>query len=964
MIREDFEEGIDQPEREPRSKEAVKLGLAPRKEEKRRAPAALKLPLEKLLDKLRTHNSEALKRLESGGSIDFSIQVLPDGKGLAMVLLAPPAQWPEDLQTSAQGRITMARKGKMLGRDRGEIQVAVTGIGVTEKQVTDLLTFTKKKKTVTVSQWSIQQEGHSYRVYEDPDGDLYVQPSAGQVRYVLDGQGSTVKREGAQFTQGSLRGVGGGRLRLGHPTAVGSTARVGPEEKKRGLAVATGTESATAPLTVSAAEPVEREFAETVGRLLDQVAKVRTAVGELADETEEEVSLEVMVYQPRVEELRAALRHRPLTLGEREADSAKWAKELIQTWRGPVAQLMEAAHSPDWETLTQCELAYDEAVKTYRLGVNGRESPAARQIQARFTTAVAELRTWQSKRGRVRMIADLLQEASVTLKEYQDAGPLETKATGTLRPELVIVAHGDYQTGEQETFVPTGCTIHTLTERDSPALSGLRTAAVVDDLTPVREYHAESAIPNFKLNALGSGDIKGMNEFFEATSRPIRRRVIAVGGTPVTAKASAPPGAGPGPTTLKDGIRMCEGTPTTCAPAAGVHNCTGLLGQLSGTVILTSCTAPAPTGRRGTWEQKNISPRTATDPGTGEITVVGGMEPWVADQIRAHPQVGSTLAVAKHWMQVFQRGASKGDGRTWRLLSEERRRDLAVAQPIDELLNRQDNIWIKTPGLERPIQREGRPRDRSWPAWRVTTQAEFDALMGTTPPCEIHITDTLGETLAISRSTPHRIFVSGTRGAAIVSVSGGTVEAESAATIAAVSGGRVNARDRVTVTTVSGTSTIVEADGEARIGTVSGGSVTARGKATVETVTGGWVTAHGPTTVTTVRGGIVTAKGLGTGPPTIITTVSGGGVTIGGSAKVDTVNNGGTVNAEGTATVRIVNTGGTVNADDTSTVTTVNGGTVTARDSATITTLNSGTVYLSDSATVTTNNGGTVNHVS
>ncbi|MFG2794348.1 hypothetical protein [Streptomyces sp. NPDC048419] len=834
-----------------------------------------------------------------------------------MVLLSPPEKWPSGLRTVATGKITKARKGERWSwEQRGELEIEVSGGRVAESQLTELLNFTKKKKTFSrnpvtqppdpTDELTFQYAGRHYRVHEDADKDLYVQTGPGQIRYLLDARGTTVTRDAARLAQGSLWGVDGGALHLGAPTGVSPVRR---EEKKIVLTVPTRPQSPAMPLT--GAPAAEREFLARASSLLGDVAAVRESVKVLEPEQLELLSEEVLVYQRRVEVLGAWLRRSSARRDsevpdlEQVQEAAGWTQELIREHGKKVEQLTSAADGPAWRELTKIERQFTQALEIYHSAVRGKTSEASRQMQSTFTSAVRALRDWEAGRRPAGRLAELLQQAKVTLRSYQDTGPQEIKSVkGKLRNEVTVIGHGSYTRGE-ETFVPEGCEIHTMAEWDSYVAIGMGIEAVIGELPGLRKYKARKMIPNLALHAGDASETERLNDFLESTSQPVLRKAIAVGTLPLIDKASRPPGGPPGPVTLESGIKLCDDTEGACSIFAGVHRCNGLLARLSGTVILTACTVPTDASRRLSLKAKRETPRTFTDPETKETTTAG-LEPWVADQIYEHPKFGRTLAQAKSWVGIFERGATEGQGNSWRVLPEENKKAMRVAQPtIVALLQRAENLWIMAPGVERPFRRAA-PRTSGKPAWRADTQSECDALSGATGDFEIHITNTLGQTFNIGRTGLHPVFVYGGRGLATVSVSGGNVEA----------------------------------DGEATVTTVSGGMVSTRGSATVGRVTSGIVNADGSSTVGIADGGTVSANG---------------------SATVTTVNVGATVYLEGNARVTTLN-GGTVNAEGSSQVTTVNGGVVNAAESATVVTLNvGGTVNLREEARVTTNNGGTLN---
>ncbi|MEU6284958.1 DUF4402 domain-containing protein [Streptomyces sp. NPDC047028] len=815
--------------RQAASAPAASERTSPRVAEEKRPP--VKLPMRDL----RTHNIDALKRVPEGGSVSFSVQALPQDQGLAIILLNPPRQWPRELRTVARGKITKTQKGKRLGRNRGELQIEVTG-SVTDSQISQLLNFTKKKQTFTRRPLQGADEG-------------------GRLAEVKDGV---------------------------------------PAEREEKM--------------LSADPTAERDFVSSVGSLLVHVAAVRETVKAMEPEELESLRQEVSAYERRVALLRAWLRHGvdPQESETPDMEQLKgavdWTQELIREHGEDVERLKRTAESPAWGKLAEYEGDFARALRGYQTAVHGRMTTEARRQQTAFTSAVGEIRGWQKGQGRAREMSELLRQAAVALEEYQAPGPREVKgAKSSVRNELVVIGHGVYKPNQQ-TFVPDGCEIRTLTEEDSFVAIGMGVEAAVGELKAVRTYRPKEMIPNLSLSAGNPNETVRLNRFLESTSRPILRKVILVGSVPAVAKASDPPGAPPGPVTLESGITLCNGYGATCDRSTGVHHCTGLLARLTGTVILTACTAPMGWSSDPSFVAKRETPRTFTDLETKE-TATAGLKPWEADQIYAHPELGRTLAPAKNWVKIFQRGATEGEGNAWLLLSEERRSALDVAQPeIGILLQRPENLWITAPGVEHPFQRET-PRRRGASAWRARTQAEFDALSGSSGDGEIHVVDTRGETLRVSRTGTHSVFVYGAPGAVTISVSGGNVEVEASATVTSVSGG------------------VVSTSGTARVGSVTGGSVFAKGSSVVDTVSGGTVSANGAATVTTVNDGAT--------------------VLLDENARVTTVN------------------GGTVTADGSSRVDTVEGGTVTARESATVAVLNGGTVNLSESATITTTNGGT-----
>ncbi|MFG2794310.1 hypothetical protein [Streptomyces sp. NPDC048419] len=785
---------------------------------------------------------------------------------------------------------------------------------MTESQLTKFLDFTKKKKTFTrpttqspapTDELIFQCDGHRYRVHEDADGDLYVHTGSEQIRYVLDARKATVTRDAVQLAQGSLWGVDGGALHLGTPTDVTPSGR---EEKKNPTAP-TRPQSPATPLT--GAPKAEREFLARASSLIGDVAAMRETVKVMEPDELELLTEEVLVYQRRVEMLSAWLRRGSARRDsevpdmEQVREAVGWTQELIREHGKKVEQLIKAADSPGWNKLTGIEHEFTQALEIYQSALRGSTSSASRQMQITFASAIKAIREWEAGRKPARRLADLLRQAEVVLRSYKEAGPEEIKTTkGKLRDEIAVVGHGSYMPGE-ETFVPEGCELFTMAESDSYVAIGMGMEAAVGELPGLRRHKTRKMVPNFMLSAGHENETLRLNKFLESTSRPILRKVIAVGTTPLIDKASKPPGGPPGPVTLESGIKLCDDKTGACSIFDGIHHCNGLLARLSGKVILTACTAPSGAERRASFIARRETPRTRIDPETKETTTAW-LKPWEADQLYEHPELGRNLAPAKHWVQIFERGATAGEGDSWRVLPRETRAAMEVNLPvIGELLKRAENLWIMAPGVERPFARVA-PRVSGKSAWRANTQDEFDALSAASGDFEIHITDTLGLTLNISSTGMHPVFIYGIRGAATVSVSGGNVEA----------------------------------DGEATITTVSGGMASTSGRATVGRLTGGIVNASGFSTVGIADGGTASANG---------------------SATVTSVNVGATVYLDANARVTTVN-GGTVNAEGSSQVTTVNGGVVNAAESATVVTLNAGgTVNLSDEATATTNNGGTLN---
>ncbi|MFG2794639.1 hypothetical protein [Streptomyces sp. NPDC048419] len=866
---------------------------------------------------LRSHNIRTLKNVPEGGVVRFSIQEIPGSRELVMVLLSPPNRWPRDLRTVASGKITMARKGERWSRDRGEIDIEVTG-GVAQPQLAKLLDFTKKEKTFTrgpatrpsapTGDLFFKSSGSHYRVHESADGHLYVRTGSDEIRYVVDAQGNTVTRDAVEPSQGSLRPVNGGALQLGSPTEVKGLPPIGLEEKKGTPTVPTRPKSPPTPL--ADARGAEREFLSRATDLLAQLAAVREMMKVMEPDTLELLGEEIEVYQRRVDVLRAWLRREgarrvsEVPDVEEVQEAAGWTQELISAHGKKVEQLKGAADGPGWQEVATYERRFAHVLAIYESGAT--VSPAARRKQSAFNSAVAEIHDWAAGRQRARQIAAQLSQAAVTLEEFQRTGPQEVKGVkGKLRNEVAVIGHGTYTRG-QETFVPKNCEVHTLAEQDSYVAMGMGMEAVVGELRNVRKHPVGSSIPNFTLLAGDASETERLNNYLRTTPKPVLRKTIAVGSVPLIDKASKPPGAPDGPTKIESGIQLCNGTKSTCDKSAGIHGCTGLLARLSGTIVLTACTAPSGARARASFIARRETPRTFTDPETKETTTAW-LEPWLADQIYEHPELVPHIAPAMYWVKTFEKGVTEGEGNAWRLLGEDRKNGMIVVKPaISELLKRPENLWIMAPGVEGPFQPLA-PRTSGMKAWRADTQNEFDALSDALGDFEIHITDTLGDTIKISRTGFHHVLVYGAHGAASVSVSGGNVDADGHATVTTVSGGMVSVRDR------------------ARVERVIRGIVNASGRfATVGTV-------------------------------------DGGTVSVNDSATVTTVNVGATVYLEGGMATTV--NGGTVTAEGTSRVTTVNGGVVDAREQTRVDTLNAGgTVTLSDSATVTTNNGGTLNH--